>query len=110
MEVRVALYGAARVVIGRPQVDIALDEPAGAATLGQVVEQLCATYPRTQPYILDGDGMLQSYIRVLINDERPVPDATLATLLHDGDRVTLLVAVAGGTHRPTPTILCDPAR
>ena len=110
MEVRVALYGAARVVIGRPQVDIALDEPAGTATLGQVLEQLCAAYPRARPYILDGDGMLQSYIRVLINDERPVPDATLATLLHDGDRVTLLVAVAGGTHRPTPTILCDPAR
>jgi hypothetical protein len=29
---------------------------------------------------------------------RPNPDATLATRLHDGDRLTLLVAVAGGSH------------
>ena len=109
MQVSVALYGAARVVIGRPQIDIVLDEPAGAAMLGQALEQICTTYPRARPYVLDRDGMLQSYIRVLINDERPVPDATLATLLHDGDRVTLLVAVAGGTNIPMSTIPCDPA-
>ena len=35
-----------------------------------------------------------SIIRVLINKVRPNPDATLTTLLHAQDRVTLLVAVA----------------
>ena len=96
MQVCVALYGAARVVVGRPQVDIVLNAASGTATLGQALEQLCVAYPRARPYLLDGAGMLQKYIRALINDERPFPDATLATPLRDGDRLTLLVAVAGG--------------
>ena len=94
MHVWLALYGAARVVIGQPRVAIVCDTPS--ATLGQVLEKLIDTYPRARPYLLDEDGKLQFYIRVLINDVRPDPDATLATVLHDGDRLTLLVAVAGG--------------
>ena len=40
MQVGVALYGAARVVIGQPWVEVAFDTPTIA--LGQVVEQLIA--------------------------------------------------------------------
>ncbi|HLX57885.1 MAG TPA: MoaD/ThiS family protein [Ktedonobacteraceae bacterium] len=94
MHVHVALYGAARVVIGQPQVDVSFD--AHAVTLGQVLERLIATYPRARPYLLDETGMLPAYMRVLINNTRPYPDVTLATALHDEDRVALLVAVAGG--------------
>jgi len=43
--------------------------------------------------------MLPLDMRVLINEVRPVPDATPATLLHDQDRITLLVAIAGGERR-----------
>ena len=57
---------------------------------------MIATYPRVRPYLLDEAGMLPSFMRVLINDARPDPDATLATVLHNEDRVSLLVAVAGG--------------
>ena len=57
---------------------------------------MIANYPRVRPYLLDEAGMLPSFMRVLINDARPDPDATLATVLHDGDRVSLLAAVAGG--------------
>jgi molybdopterin converting factor small subunit len=96
MQVSIALYGAARVVTGKSQVDIVLDEASGPATLGQALAALCAANPRARPYLLAESGMLQSHIRVLINDARPQPDATLATPLRDGDRVTLLVAVAGG--------------
>ena len=96
MQVSIALYGAARVVTGKSLVDLALDESAGPVTLGQALEALCAANPRARPYLLSEAGMLQSHIRALINDARPQPDATLATPLHDGDRVTLLVAVAGG--------------
>ncbi len=95
MQVQVALYGAARVVIGQPCVEVAVDTPS--ITLGQVLEKLIAVFPRVRPNLLDEAGMLQSYIRVLINEVRPDPDATLATVVHDGDRLALLVAVAGGT-------------
>jgi molybdopterin converting factor small subunit len=94
MRVCVALYGAARVVTGQSQLEVSFDTPA--VTLGQVVERMIAAYPRVRPYVLDETGMLPSYMRVLINNVRPDPDATLATVLHDEDQVALLVAVAGG--------------
>ena len=94
LHIWIALYGTARVVIGQPQINITFDSPS--VTLGDVLERLIALYPRARPYLLNESGMLPLYIRVLINDVRPDPDATLATLLYDQDRVTLLVAVAGG--------------
>ncbi len=94
MQVGVALYGAARVIIGQSRVDVTFDAPS--ITLGQLLERLVATYPRARSYLLDETGRLPSHIRVLINDARPDPDATLATMIHDEDRVALLVAVAGG--------------
>jgi molybdopterin converting factor small subunit len=94
MHVGVAVYGAARVVIGQSLVDLSFD--ASTITLGQVLERMIASYPRARPYLLDEAGRLPSHMRVLINEERPDPDATLTTKLHDEDRVALLVAVAGG--------------
>ena len=94
MRVWIALYGSARVVIGQPHVDIAFDTPS--ITLGEVLERMISLYPRARPYLLDDAGMLPPHMRVLVNEVRPVPDATPATLLFDLDRVALLVAVAGG--------------
>ena len=94
MHIYIALYGAARVVIGDQQIDVDFD--AAPITLGEVLKKIISRHPRARPYLLDESGILPSYMRVLINGVRPVPDATLATLLHDQDRVTLLVAVAGG--------------
>ena len=94
MHVGVALYGAARVIIGQPLVEVSFD--SSSVTLGQVLEKLIAIYPRAQPYLLDESGMLPSYIRVIINNVRPEPDAICDTVLYDEDRVALLVAVAGG--------------
>ncbi len=104
MQIGVALYGAARVVIGQSRVEVSFDTPTIA--LGQVVEQLIVAYPRARPYLLDESGMLPSHMRVLINEVRPDPDATLATVLRDGDRLALLVAVAGGEqHDPRPGVV-----
>jgi hypothetical protein len=57
---------------------------------------MIALYPRAQPYWLDEAGMLPPHMRVLINEVHPDPDATTATLLHNQDRVALLMAIAGG--------------
>jgi len=43
--------------------------------------------------------VLYGAARVVINNARPDPDATLATTLHHKDQVALLVAVAGGQNR-----------
>ena len=94
MQIHVALYGGARVVSGKSAMDLSFDTPT--ITLAQLLEKLIASYPRVRSYLLDASGMLQTSIRVLINKQRLEPDATLETLLHDEDQVTLLVAVAGG--------------
>jgi molybdopterin converting factor small subunit len=94
MQVHVVLYGGARVVSGKSVVDLSFDAPI--ITLEQILEKLITNYPHVRPYLLDASGKLQTSIRVLINKERPEPDATLATVLHDEDWVTFLVAVAGG--------------
>jgi len=95
MQVRVALFGSARVVTGEPGIVLAFDAPY--ATLAQVIDAIIARYPRARPYLLGASGSLPPHIRVLINQARPQPDATLTTLVRDGDEVALLVAVAGGT-------------
>ncbi len=94
MQVWIALYGAARVVIGQSQINITFD--SSSVTLGEILDRMIERYPRARPYLLDEAGMLPSHMRVLINEVRPDPAVTLATPLHDQDRVTLLVAVAGG--------------
>src|SRR6266550_6495020 len=97
MHIGVVLYGAARVVIGQPLVELSFDTPS--ITLGQLLERMITIYPRARPYLLDEAGLLPAYMRVLINNGRPDHDATLATTLHDEDQVALLVAVAGGQNR-----------
>jgi molybdopterin converting factor small subunit len=94
MQLHVVLFGGARVVVGKSAVELSFEAPA--VTLAEMLEKLTAAYPRVRPYLLDASGMIHSSIRVLINNERPDPDATPDTLLHAEDRITLLVAVAGG--------------
>ena len=94
MRVEVALSGAARVTVGQSLVEVSFG--TSTATLGQLLQHLATRFPRARPYFLDEAGRVPSFVRVLINDVRPIPDATPATILHDADRVTLLVAVAGG--------------
>ena len=94
MRVSVAVYGSARVIIGQPFVELSFEY--SSVTLGQVLEKMVAAYPRARPYLLDQAGRLPSFMRVLINNTRPDPDATPAMVLHNDDHVALLVAVAGG--------------
>ncbi len=80
MQLHITLYGAMRVVAGLSNVDLSFDTPS--VTLSQVIEALTAAYPRVRPYLLDTSGGLHTSLRVLLNNERPDPDMTLATTLH----------------------------
>jgi molybdopterin converting factor small subunit len=92
--VRVALYGGARVVTGQRHVEVMFDTTE--ITIGEVLNRLIGNYPRVRPYVLDETGSLPLEMRILLNEVRPEPDATLATILRDGDRLALLMIVAGG--------------
>lgn len=99
MQVRVRLYGPMRVVVGQSDVDLSFD--ASSITLAQVLEVLTADYPRVRRYLLDASGALLPFVRILLNNERPDLDVTLATPLQANDQITFLTPVAGGTAYPT---------
>jgi hypothetical protein len=90
MQVRVALTGPPRVVLGRSAVDLVL--PGPNCTLEELLTRLADAEPRIARYLRGADGSLPVFIRPL-RDERPLePGASIP----DGATVTLLYAVAGG--------------
>ncbi len=66
------------------------------ATMGEVLDALCAEYPAVGGQILTADGELHKYVNVYVNDE----DARLLqwtdTPVGDADTVMILPAMAGG--------------
>jgi molybdopterin converting factor small subunit len=94
MRLEVQLSGPVRVVIGAPRVVLMWD--TSSVTLTQALDALGARYPRAQRYLRDGAGDVPPALRILLNDTRLDGDAPLATPLRDGDRLALLMPVAGG--------------
>ncbi|MFN8103502.1 MAG: MoaD/ThiS family protein [Acidimicrobiia bacterium] len=68
-----------------------------AATLGDVLADLCERFPPMADQILPGaDGDLPRFVNVYVNDEDVRYLDSLATKVGDGDVVSILPAVAGG--------------
>lgn len=70
--------------------------PADGATLGAVIASLDASHPGIGERLLE-DGELRRFVNVYVNDEDVRFLDSLATPLKDGDSVTILPAVAGGS-------------
>lgn len=79
--IKVLAFAGAGDVIGAPEV---LLEVTGACTAGDVVDKLCANYPRLVPF--------RPILRVAVNGEYADLDARVAP----GDEVALIPPVAGG--------------
>ena len=94
MRVYVRLYGPLRVVAGSGEITVTLS--GASATVGQALDAVMALHPQTRRYLLSPAGAPAPGVRALLADAR-LDDATaLATQLHDGDRLTLLMPVVGG--------------
>ena len=90
MLVHVTLYGVLRVVVGQQILELSFDKQY--ITLMQLLEELIAIYPRIESYLLDTSSQtLHTEMRILLNGKRPKPGLTLATPLHDNDRLTFLI-------------------
>jgi molybdopterin converting factor small subunit len=96
MQVHVTLYGAMRVIAGTSQIQLSFDAPA--VPLARVVEALVTTYPRIRPYLLDTTETLHPSIRVLVNNERVIPDSQLTTPILADSRLVFLAPMAGGAN------------
>ena len=72
---------------------------AKGATLREVVEQLDSDHPGLKAAILTDAGEIHRFINIYLNDEDVRFVGALETPVSDGDVVSILPAVAGGSAR-----------
>jgi sulfur-carrier protein len=70
---------------------------AEGATLREVLDDLEANYPGITKNVLAEDGGLHRFINVYLNDEDVRYLGSLETEVGEGDTVSILPAVAGGS-------------
>ncbi len=70
---------------------------ADGGTLSDVLRDLEAKYPGITSNVLTDDGGLHRFINVYVNDEDVRYLGSLETEIKEGDTVSILPAVAGGS-------------
>jgi molybdopterin synthase sulfur carrier subunit len=67
-----------------------------AATVQAALEELGRKYPGLSERLLDDKGGLRRYVNLFRNDEDIRHGKGLATSLQEGDKLTIVPAIAGG--------------
>jgi MoaD family protein len=67
-----------------------------AATVQAALEELSRKYPGIKDKLLDDKGGLRRYVNLFKNDEDVRSGQGLSTALKEGDRLTIVPAIAGG--------------
>ena len=75
---------------GEKQVD------AAGGNVGEVLRALASDHPATESQLFSGEGQLNRYVNVYLNDEDVRVLDGLQTAVGDGDSVVILPAMAGG--------------
>lgn len=76
--------------------DGAAELEASGATVGEVLQGLCARYGEFQPRLFKEDGSLNRFVNVFLNEEDIRFSDDLNTPIKDGDEISIIQAVAGG--------------
>ena len=80
----------------RSYTDGAKSVPGDGATLAALFDDLETRHAGLRGRLITEDGALHRFVNVYVNDEDVRFTGSLATVLSDGDAVTILPAVAGG--------------
>ena len=67
------------------------------ATVGEVLSALTAQYPDLRKQIFNDEGKLRSFVNVYLNDEDIRYLSKDATPAEDGDTISLVPSIAGGS-------------
>jgi molybdopterin synthase sulfur carrier subunit len=81
---------------GQPTVE------AEQGTISDVIGQLEARFPGMKDQLLTADGSLHRFVNVYVNDEDARYLEKLDTKVSDGDTVSILPSVAGGSIAHSP--------
>ena len=68
-----------------------------AAELASVLDRLFEEYPGLRPHLLNEDRTLRAFVNIYVNDEDIRFLDGLKTPVGDGDSVSIVPAIAGGT-------------
>lgn len=91
MSIEVYVTATLRSLVGAKSVE------AEGATVGQLLENLNERYPGFRQQISGEDGQLHRFVNLYLNDEDVRYLEDLKTPLKDGDVVSILPALAGGS-------------
>jgi len=83
----------------RPLVRGARVVSAEGRDLRELVNNLEASYPGFKERVLEPDGSMKVFVNIFVNDEDVGFLKGLETQLKDGDVVSILPAVSGGSER-----------
>ena len=75
------------------QAEVSLEN---APTVKAAVEELSRRYPGLRERLLDDKGALRRYVNIFRNDEDIRHGKSLQTALSEGDKLTIVPAIAGG--------------
>jgi sulfur-carrier protein len=80
----------------RPSVGGDKEVQADGSTVGDVLRSLADQHPSTEAQLFSGDGQLNRYVNVYLNDEDVRVLDGLDTTVGDADTLVILPAMAGG--------------
>ena len=80
----------------RPAVGGEKELNADGSSVGEILEALAESHPETRSQLFAGDGQLNRYVNVYLNDEDVRVLDGLETSVGDGDTLVILPAMAGG--------------
>ena len=80
----------------RPAVGGEREVTAEGDTVGEILEALASAHPETREQLFGGDGELNRYVNVYLNDEDVRVLDGLDTQVAESDTVVILPAMAGG--------------
>jgi molybdopterin converting factor small subunit len=80
----------------RPSVGGEKEVQADGGNVGEVLRSLAGTHPATESQLFSGEGQLNRYVNIYLNDEDVRVLDGLDTAVTEGDTLVILPAMAGG--------------
>ena len=80
----------------RPSVGGEKEVQAEGSNVGDVLRSLASDHPATESQLFSGEGQLNRYVNVYLNDEDVRVLDGLDTTVSEGDTLVILPAMAGG--------------
>jgi molybdopterin synthase sulfur carrier subunit len=69
---------------------------ANGATVGEVVTEIADRYPQLAPRLKDENGGAYPFVAFYLNDQDTRFLGGLEAPVHEGDEITVVVAISGG--------------